>query len=327
MPARIVFAGKREAGLEEFSLREPDAGEVLVRTRWTMLSTGTESIVYNRDFDPGTHFDAWVRYPFRPGYLAVGTVEDGDAFGHGTAVFLRGSHASHHVVDAARCTPLPASIDPRDALWCGLAKIAFSGVRAAGYKVGEDVVIVGAGPIGQMSVRWASAAGLHRIVVADVAPFRLELARRGGATHTIERPIAEAAGEIREILGADGPRLVIDTTGNSPVLTECLHVAAPFGRVVLLGDTGRPAEQRLSPDVIVKGLEIAGVHDSHNRDGWDEPRVNRMWLSLVERRKFPLDRLMTHELDPAADPAAPWELARERRQETMGICLNWEGFD
>ena len=46
-----------------------------VRINLSLMSTGTENIVFNRLFDPGTHWDEWVKYPFYPGYTAVGTVE------------------------------------------------------------------------------------------------------------------------------------------------------------------------------------------------------------------------------------------------------------
>ena len=308
MPSRIVFTGKQRVEVEDFELRPPRDEETVVRTLYSLMSTGTENIAFNRNFDPGTHWEAWVRYPFRPGYLSVGTTEDG------THVFHRRPHASHHCVPLAHCTPVPDSVNPRDATWCGLAKIAFSGRTVADYRIGEDVVIVGAGPIGQMSVRWAHASGLATVTVVDLTPFRLELARRGGATETIQRPVAEC--------GLSDVPLVIDTTGNADVLPECLRICGRFGRVVLLGDTGRPGTQHLTSDVIVKGLTIVGTHDMHDRGGWPEPCVNALFFNLVTTGRFSLDGLITHVLDPR-DASKAYELANTARDETMGICFDW----
>jgi threonine dehydrogenase-like Zn-dependent dehydrogenase len=309
VPRRIIFTDKQRVELESFELREPRDGELLVRTLYSLMSTGTENIAFNRNFDPGTHWDMWVRYPFRPGYLTVGVVED-----TGAHVFHRGTHASHHVIAAERCTPIPDGVDVRDATWCGLAKIAFSGLTVAGYRTGEDVVIVGAGPIGQMSVRWARASGLASVTVVDVAPFRLELARRGGATRTIERPVSES--------GLTDVPLVIDTTGNADVLADCLRICGRFAKVVLLGDTGRPEAQHLTSDVITKGLTIIGTHDTHDRGGWPESRVNAVFFELVASGRFPLDGLITDVVD-ANDPAKAYELANTAREKTMGICFDW----
>jgi threonine dehydrogenase-like Zn-dependent dehydrogenase len=309
MPFRIVFTDKQRVDVQQFELRPPREGEVVVRSLYSLMSTGTENIAFNRNFDPGTHWDAWVRYPFRPGYLTVGLVEE-----TGETVFHRGTHASHHVIASDRCTPVPDEVDPRDATWCGLAKIAFSGLTVAGYRVGEDVVVVGAGPIGQMSVRWAHASGLASVTVVDVSAFRLELARSGGAKRTIERPVAES--------GLEDVPLVIDTTGNADVLADCLRLCGRFGKVVLLGDTGQPEAQHLTSDVITKGLTIVGTHDSHDRGGWPERRVNAVFFDLVRSGRFPLDGLITHVID-ARDPAKAYELANTAREQTMGICFDW----
>ena len=311
MPFRIVFTDKQRVELEDFEPRAPRDGEVLVRTLYSLMSTGTENIAFNRNFDEGTHWDAWVRYPFRPGYLTVGVVED-----TGETVFHRWPHASHNLVPRESCTLVPDDVDPRDATWCGLAKIAFSGKTVADYRAGEDVVIVGAGPIGQMSVRWAVASGLASVTVVDVAPFRLELARRGGASHTIEASVSESG--LRDV------PLVIDTTGNAAVLPDCLRICGRFGKVVLLGDTGRPEAQHLTSDVITKGLTIVGTHDTHDRGGWPESRVNEVFFELVRSGRFSLDGLITHVVDPR-DPVKAYELANTVREETMGICFDWTG--
>ncbi len=308
-PFRIVFTGKQQVELESFELRPAREGEVVVRSLYSLMGTGTENIVFNRSFDSGTHWDAWARYPFRPGYLTVGVIENTEE-----VVFHRGPHASHHVVARERCTTVPDGVDPRDATWCGLAKIAFSGQTVAGYRVGEDLVIVGAGPIGQMSVRWAVASGLRSVTVVDVAPYRLDRARRGGASHTIEATVAES--------GLTDVPLLIDTTGNADVLADALRICGRFGKVVLLGDTGRPEAQHLTSDVITKGITIVGTHDTHDRGGWPEHRVNAIFFELVSTGRFSLDDLITHVVDPH-DPAKAYELANTVREETMGICFDW----
>ena len=329
MPSRLIFPEKQRVELAPSELVAPTTGQVRVRTAYSLMSTGTENIVFNREFEPGTMFEAWAaRAPFEPGYLCAGRVEElgagVSAFAPGDPVFLRRPHASHHTVDVEACTRLPRGIDLRDAVWCGLAKIAFRGAWAAGWRAGERVAIVGAGPIGQMLLRWARAAGLATIAVVEPAPLRLDLARRGGATALIAEPLAQADEALRAHFGGRRPGLIVDTTGNAAVFADVLRAAGRFGRVVLLGDTGRPSEQRLTHDVIGKGLTIVGVHDTHDRDGWDERRIHETWLALVTSGRFPLDGLVTHEFAPD-DCAAAYALANARRHETLGIAFNWQG--
>ena len=194
---RVVFTGKQEVHLENFSAGEPGPGEVRVRIALSLMSTGTENIVFNRLFEAGSHWDNWVKYPFFPGYCAVGVVEavgtGVTALKVGDRVATRCSHRSHAVQKEIDCHLIPAEIPLSEAVWFALAKITFQGARAAEYKMGDSVLIIGAGPIGQMSVRWARAAGAQTIIVVDSIPGRLELARIGGATAAISQPMARAA--------------------------------------------------------------------------------------------------------------------------------------
>ncbi|MGH7956672.1 MAG: hypothetical protein ACREH8_06645 [Opitutaceae bacterium] len=69
---RMVFAGKQQVLLESFEVCDPADDEVLVETRFSLMSTGTENIVVNCQFDAGTHWHRWVQYPFSQGMLALG---------------------------------------------------------------------------------------------------------------------------------------------------------------------------------------------------------------------------------------------------------------
>src|SRR5579885_2228142 len=70
----IVFTGKDEVMLLTELVQEPGPGEVLIKAKKTLISTGTESVCLSRLFAPGSHWDRWVTYPFFPGYSMVGEV-------------------------------------------------------------------------------------------------------------------------------------------------------------------------------------------------------------------------------------------------------------
>lgn len=65
------------------------------------------------------------------------------------------------------------------------------GLRVSDIKPGTSVVVIGAGPIGQMMLRWAATAGADPVMVVDMVTLRLQLARGGGATHTFAKPPLE----------------------------------------------------------------------------------------------------------------------------------------
>ncbi|HWL51743.1 MAG TPA: zinc-binding dehydrogenase [Chthoniobacteraceae bacterium] len=324
---RIIFCGKQQVRLEPFEIKPPGEHEVLVRIHLSLMSTGTENIVFNRLFDSGTHWDRWVQYPFAPGYCAVGTVEavgSGTSLHIGDRVAVGRNHRSHHLVEESDCHPIPPEVPLDQAVWFALAKIAFMGAKAAEYRLGDRVLIIGAGPIGQMSVRWARAAGASSITVVDTQASRLTLAGQGGATATIAAPVGQAREEILAANQGRLPRVVVDSTGNAKVFESALELADRFGTVILLGDTGQPRMQHLTGDVITRGLTLRGAHAGHATAEWNDTTINRLFFDLARRGDFPLAGLNTHRFTPDQCEKA-YCVAQRDRAATMGILFDWMG--
>src|ERR687884_322753 len=72
----LYFIGPGQVELERQPVRPPGPGQVLIETRRTLISTGTELIALHRRFEPGSHWDRWVQYPFSPGYSSAGIVRE-----------------------------------------------------------------------------------------------------------------------------------------------------------------------------------------------------------------------------------------------------------
>jgi 2-desacetyl-2-hydroxyethyl bacteriochlorophyllide A dehydrogenase len=328
MEQRLRFPRPGSVEIEQFQAEAPQAGRVAIRTEYSLMSTGTELTVFESAFESGTHWQQYAQFPFRPGYSAVGVIV---ACGEGVAdlnvgdrVAFRAPHTSYHVTSVAKCTPVPDGVDFADAVWFALAKIAYMGARAARHGLGDSVVVIGAGPIGQMSIRWASTSGAGAVVAVARSAKRLELAKRGGASDVAQVDVTTGAEAVTERLDGRRPDIVIDTTGNPDVLPAALGLVRDRGRVVVLGDTGMPSKQHLTSDVVVRGVEIVGAHDSHSRGpaGDAERSINELFFELVSTGRFNLEGLNTHTLLPAECVAA-YELARDGRSETMGIVFDW----
>ena len=327
MEQRIVFNGCQEVDFIEFTPETVQSGQVRIKIEVSMISTGTEMIVFNRLFSPGTNWDNWVKYPFYPGYAVVGIVEEvGVAVTDlkiGDRVVYRGSHASTLVVNATECYPVPDSIPSEQAVWFALAKIASMAARVAEAKLGDQIVIIGAGPVGQMMLRWMAAAGVEKIIVIDTIQKRLDLAKAGGATHVICGTADKALDGIKQLTDDNLADIVIDTTGIAAVFSDALKCARKFGKVVLLGDTGYPEQQHLTNDLLNRGLTIVGAHDCHETEDWNSRKLVKLMFSLIERDRFNMEGLNTNEFKPA-DCKQAYQLLNNDRKSTMGVIFNWK---
>ena len=141
---QIVFTEKEKAELRTIPLKPPGNGEVLVRTTSTLISTGTETICYGRRFDPGTHWDNWVKYPFPTGYSHVGVVE---SVGPGVTRFKAGdrvcsaaSHQQYVVISADGLMPIPDGVSDRDAAGVIRTRAQLTEAQRSGDRNGDSTV-------------------------------------------------------------------------------------------------------------------------------------------------------------------------------------------
>jgi 2-desacetyl-2-hydroxyethyl bacteriochlorophyllide A dehydrogenase len=324
---RIIFPAKGQVRFEAFDLRPPAPAELLIGIRYSLMSIGTETTILHAKYDPDTHFAARFSFPqMKTGVQAIGVIEaagsDVTDFSVGDRVFVRMAHTSHCTLPAAQCSPVPDGVDLKSACWCGLAKTAFRAAHAAPFSLGGQAIIIGAGPVGQMAIRWARAAGMGTIAVVDLSPVRLKHAVAGGATDCLQGPVDGLRATILARSGRDGFDIVVDTTGNPAVFAEALGVAGMFGRVVILGDTGYPRQQCLTSDVMTKGLTVVATHDHHDRGGWTQRRIDALFFDHVGTGRFPLEGLITHEFAPA-DCEAAYALASNQREQAIGVLFDW----
>jgi len=323
---RIIFPARGTVELQRYALPPLEDGQVLVRSLYSLMSIGTETTILHQRYDSDTHFARMFSFPqLQTGVQTLGFVEAtaGDSeFARGQKLYLRMGHGSHHVMDSRDCSAVPENIDEKQACWAGLAKTAYRAAWAAGFSEAVNVFIIGAGPVGQMLVRWASALGCAEIACADISATRLRHAEQGGASVCLCGDIEELLPTIRQLNEGKGPTLVIDSTGNAAVFKSALAAAAPFGKIILLGDTGFPGRQCLTSDVMTKGLTVQATHDSHDRDGWTERKIDALFFDKLQAGSFPLGDLISHEFSPAQCTAA-YDLAERERQQVMGILFDW----
>ena len=189
---------------------------------------------------------------------------------------------------------LPDGADPEAvaALGCALPTVLRGFDRCGPIRVGETVVVQGAGPVGLSAVLVAKLAGASEIIVVDAFNERLETARKLGATATVslkEDPEARRDAIYRRV-GHLGPNLVVEAAGALPAFPEGVDLTGNHGRYVILGLWGAIGTQPISPrDLSTKNLTIAGA-------SFPKPMhyYGAMHLAARVQDQFPLAELISH---------------------------------
>lgn len=331
----ILFTGKDAVEVRREPAREVGRGEILVETQRSLISTGTEGIVLGRKFEEGTHWANWInKYPHYPGYCNAGTVleagPDVKDFKPGDRIASRSAHGQYVVCDPAspRCAPIPDGVSVEAAAWFGMACIVQIGVRRAEHRMGDSVVVIGLGLLGQLVTQYVQLMGARHIIAVDTSQPRLDMALSHGATHVLKMGVEDARQSILDITDGALADVVYDVTGFPAVLAPALGLARDFGTLLLLGDAGTPSEQRLTSDVVTRGVRIVGGHDNYppqsatRENRWTHRNMATLFFDYLLRGQMRVEDLITHRYAPADAPAA-YHMLQTDRSGAMGVVFDW----
>lgn len=129
---------------------------------------------------------------------------------------------------------LPSSVSTREGALCEPVSVGIQAVRRADVGVGDTVLVMGAGPIGILTMDVARAAGATNLVVVDIVPSKLDRAAKRGAELTIDAREVNVVETVRDEFGA-GVDVAIEATGAPPAIEATLDTPQPDGTVVLIG--------------------------------------------------------------------------------------------
>jgi len=138
---------------------------------------------------------------------------------------------------------IPDNVTWEDAVLCDILCTSYRGIYVSEFKMGDNVVVSGAGPIGLSAIIFLKMAGARHITALQRSAQRRELARQMGADLVLD-PVAEGAGlagKIRSLYGGIGADVVIEAAGTPQSLEMCLTLSRAGGQVLNLGVAGEPA--------------------------------------------------------------------------------------
>lgn len=178
--------------------------------------------------------------------------------------------------------------------------------------IGEDVLITGAGPIGIMAVAIAKFCGARHIVITDVNDYRLELARKMGASVALNVSTGSIDDTMRALNMTEGFDVGLEMSGNPSAFRDMLRTMHHGGKLALLGIP--PADTSIDwNEVIFKGLEIKGIYGREMFETWYK-------MSSMLQSGLNLDAVITHrfEADEYDEAFALMESGQSGK-----IILNW----
>ncbi len=149
------------------------------------------------------------------------------------------------------------------AFGCAMPTMLQAMERLGGVKVGQTVVVQGCGPVGLAATLLAKAAGAAQIIVIGAPEQRLAMARRLGATDTIDMQVMPSAEDrlqrVHDLTGGEGVEVVIEAAGAVDAFGEGVQLLAKNGRYVVVGLWSAPGTVAIEPRYINnKNLQIIG---------------------------------------------------------------------
>jgi 2-desacetyl-2-hydroxyethyl bacteriochlorophyllide A dehydrogenase len=341
----IVFPDKQSVEVWEEEIGDLEAGEILCQAERSLISIGTELHCLRGQFDPGTNWFDWVKYPFRTGYSMVGKVlavaPDVQGIRVGDRIASYSLHQQYYKVQVMYPEKrydipvgigvyvMPEDISSEAGTWRSLGVTTQSAVRRAEFQFGESAAVIGLGTLGQLVVQYLVAAGAREIVAIDPMPTRVELAKANGATHGLAVPVQDATDYVSTLTNGWGLDAVFEVTGHPSALAPSIQLLRRLGRLVLLGDSPVPTQQVLGPGVVFKSVSILGIHGYQVPDKkteytpWSVDAMSDLFFEYLRHGKMNVTSLVTHRYSPDQAAEAYLGLLKDR-SNAVGVIFDWE---
>ena len=197
------------------------------------------------------------------------------------------------IVSENRLTVIPDDFDMRVAPLFGCAVTTAFGVvnNDACLKVGQSVVIIGIGGVGMNIAQAASMVSGYPIVGVDLLQTKLDMGGKFGLTHSLLGGTETIEEEIRQIVGANGADVVIETTGKSSMIEQAYKLTNSEGKTVLVGVPTKGDNISIYSLPLHFNQVITG---SHGGDAHPDIDIRR-YIRLIQSGQMTLEGLITHE--------------------------------
>lgn len=227
--ARAFWISKPWHGeIRSETIEPPGPGEVAVRTLYSGVSRGTESLVFTGRV-PASEYER-MRAPFQAGefpgpvkygYINVGIVEQGEPEWLGKKVFCLYPHQTRYVVPAAGVYALPDGVPPRRAVLAANLETALNGLWDTEPRAGRRITVIGAGAVGCLCAWLAQKLAGADVEIIDIDPAKQALASRLGLRFAMPDAASAGAETLIHASGApEGLRTALQLAGFEATIVE-----------------------------------------------------------------------------------------------------------
>lgn len=336
MQHRLEFAAPGRVVIEQGPLTPPAADQVLVQTRFSAISAGTEMLVYRGQWPPGVAVDDTIAslagafaYPLAYGYCAVGRViATGAAVSQdwiGRRVFAFQPHQDRFCAAPETLQPIPEGLDDDTATFLPAMETAVNLLLDGAPRIGERVIVFGQGVVGLLTTALLARFPLAALTTLDAHPLRRQTSLNMGAGACFDPMDPACVTRLGGTPGRGGEAdLVYELSGNPAALEAALSLTRFSGRVVIGSWYGAKKVQ----------LDL-GAFFHRGRVSLVSSQVSRLEPGLTGRwsphRRLELAWQMLREVRPAgcithrfalADAPAAYALIDRHPEETIQVILD-----
>jgi 2-desacetyl-2-hydroxyethyl bacteriochlorophyllide A dehydrogenase len=337
----VIFKSPSEIELGRSDIPSPGRGEVLVKTLMSAISPGSEMLVYRGQFPSNLPVDANIPalgskfgYPLKYGYASVGRIiEVGPSVSENflnRTVFCFHPHESHYVVGQDQSIPVPADIDPSEALFLPNMETSVNFVMDGRPVIGETVVVFGQGIVGLLTTALLAMFPLNSLVTLDRFPDRRRRSLEAGARISLDPDSLQQPEDIAAAIDCgpadNGVDLVYEISGNPDALNQAIAIAG-FGARIIIGSWygSKNADLNMGAEfhrnrIHLVGSQVSSFSPEFSGRWSKDRRMDTAWNMI--RRIRPAG-FITHRFDVRRAKEA-YELLDKKPQEAVQIILTYD---
>ncbi len=331
----VIMQKNGKVVLEDRAMPQTQKGQLIIKTRRTLISTGTELTILSGEFSPDSFWASIAsNLPGPTGYCNIGEVIDIGKnvaqgwIGRTVAVLGGGYHARYILGTPDKCYPVPKNVPDDQATFFALARTVMNSVRRGRVQWGEAVAIYGLGILGQLALRFCHIAGARPVIGIDISESRFKYLPDLVGISSINPNGEKVADRIRELTRSRLVDVVFEATGNPSVIPGELEILKRQGRFVVLSSPRGKTSFDFHDLCNWPSYTIIGTHDSSHPqvaigdNPWTKNRHIEFFFDLVGNGELDIESLISHRVNYQEAPEM-YEMLLTDRSGAMGVVLKW----